>query len=80
MLQPNVISVQPLPDYQLLIVYATGEKRLFDVKPYLVGEWFGELKDERVFQTVKPCGTTVEWDDGQDIAPHELYEMSVAVS
>ena len=25
----------------------------------------------------KPCGTTVEWDDGQDIAPHELYELSV---
>ena len=79
MLQPTVISVKPLPDYRLLIAYATGEQRIFDVKPYIIGEWFGALKDEAVFRTVKPCGTTVEWADGQDIAPHELYDLSVAV-
>lgn len=78
MLQPKVISVKPLPDYHLLISYATGEQRIFDVKPYIIGDWFGELMDERVFKTVRPCGSTVEWEDGQDIAPHELYELSVA--
>ena len=32
-----------------------------------------------VFYTVRPCGNTIEWADGQDIAPHELYELSVAI-
>ena len=78
MLQPMVIGVKPLENYRLLIDYVTGEKRIFDVKPYISGDWFGELRDEAVFRTVRPCGTTVEWEGGQDIAPHELYEMSVA--
>lgn len=77
MLQPKVTAVKPLPDYKLLIEYETGEQRIFDVKPYIKGEWYGELIDEETFNTVRPCGTTVEWEDGQDIAPHELYELSV---
>ncbi len=36
-----------------------------------------ELADVDTFNTVHPCGTTVEWEDGQDIAPHELYELSI---
>lgn len=79
MLQPKVISVKPLPDYNLLVEYATGERRQFDVKPYIMGEWYGALKSLDVFNTVHPCGTTVEWADGQDIAPHELYDLSVPV-
>ncbi len=78
MSEPKVIKVNPLPNYHLLIIYENGEQKIFDVNPYLIGDWFGELKDESVFRTVRPCGTTVEWADGQDIAPHELYELSVA--
>ncbi len=77
MLQPNVVDVRTMENFCLLVTYATGERRLFDVKPYLTGAWFGELKNPAVFSTVHPCGTTVEWEDGQDIAPHELYELSV---
>lgn len=77
MLQPNVIAVKPMPDYLLLVEYSTGEKKIFDVKPYISGDWYGELQDQEVFSTVHPCGSTVEWEDGQDIAPHELYELSV---
>ena len=44
-----------------------------------MGEWFGKLKDYSFFSTVHPSGDTIEWADGQDIAPHELYELSIAV-
>lgn len=77
MLQPKVVSVVPNPNYTLTIEYENGEKRMFDTKPYISGDWFGMLKDSKYFATVRPCGTTVEWADGQDIAPHELYELSV---
>ena len=79
MLQPKVKAVTPLQDYKLLIEYATGEKKIFDVKPYIMCDWFGQLKDEKKFNTVHPRGRTVEWADGQDIAPHELYDMSAPV-
>ena len=79
MLQPKVAKVFPLSDYKLLIEYVTGEQREFDVKPYISGDWYGQLADNDTFKTVHPCGTTVEWEDGQDIAPHELYELSVPV-
>ena len=77
MFQPKVKSVKPLQDYKLLIEYETGEKKIFDVKPYISGDWYGELSNIDLFNTVHPCGTTVEWAGGQDIAPHELYDLSV---
>lgn len=48
--------------------------------PYAEGSWFGELKNEANFQTVHllPGGVGIEWTSGQDIAPHELYNDSVA--
>lgn len=73
---PKVLSVQPMPDYMICVHYENGESRIFDVKPYIIGSWFGKLKDINVFNTVRPAGKTVEWQDGQDIAPHELYELS----
>lgn len=76
---PNVLQVVPQPDYSVIVTFESGEIKRFDVKPYMIGEWFGKLLDYTVFCTVHPSGNTIEWADGQDIAPHELYELSVAV-
>ena len=53
---------------------------MFDVSPYASGSWFGELKEDACFRTVRmlPGETGIEWSNGQDIAPHELYECSVS--
>lgn len=51
---------------------------MFDVTPYIHRDWYGKLADSAHFATVRPSGRTVEWADGQDIAPHELYELSVS--
>ena len=82
MLQPRLTKVQPMPDCRLLLEYETGERKIFDVAPYAEGPWFGELRQTSYFQTVHllPGGTGIEWPNGQDIAPHELYEEAVAVS
>jgi hypothetical protein len=78
MLQPKIAEVMPLSDYKLLLIYETDERKIFDVAPYISGDWFGKLKDFQYFNTVRVSGNTVEWKGGQDIAPHELYECSVA--
>lgn len=61
---------------KLRLSYETGEVKIFDVAPYATGPWFGELKDDAYFRTVQmlPGGTGIEWSNGQDIAPHELYD------
>ncbi len=79
MLQPKLVKVEPLKSMKLRLVYETGEVKLFDVTPYAEGSWFGELKDADYFRTVHllPDRSGIEWGNGQDIAPHELYECSV---
>lgn len=80
MLQPRLINVEPMDHLKLRLTYEAGEVRLFDVSPYVNGSWFGELKEDAYFRTVRilPDGIGIEWSNGQDIAPHELYECSVS--
>ena len=81
MLSPKILSIEPLDDYKLKLNYETGETKLFDVLPYMVGDWYEELYDNYYFKSVYLIsnGYGIEWKNGQDIAPHELYEMSVIV-
>ena len=76
---PKVLNVSPQKDYTVIVTFESGEIKRFNVKPYISGNWFGQLMDLDIFNTVRPCGNTIEWADGQDIAPHELYELSVAI-
>lgn len=70
------MAVKPRKDYMLLVDFSNGERRIFDVKPYINGSWFGQLKDPSVFNSVRIAGLSVEWADGQDIAPDDLYDNS----
>jgi hypothetical protein len=81
MLQPRLIKIEPGFDYKLKLHYESGEEKLFDVSPYISGDWYGQLKDKAYFKTVHLIshGTGIEWPNGQDIAPHELYELSVDI-
>lgn len=76
---PKIINVIPMSDHKLQLKYDTNETKIFDVSPYIRGSWFGLLSDEEYFKTVHIIngGRGIEWEDGQDIAPHELYELSV---
>lgn len=78
MLQPRLTAVQPIPPLMLRLEYETGEVKLFDVSPYATGSWYGRLREQSYFSTVRllPNGVGIEWPEGQDIAPHELYEDS----
>ena len=75
---PCIKDVQGLNNYKLLLTYENYERRIFDVTPYIKGDWYGKLKDVTYFKSVHIAGDTVRWADGQDLAPHELYENSVS--
>ena len=79
MLYPIPVTVKPIEDYQLLVTFKTGENRIYDAKPLIKGDWFGQLKDISKFNSAKIVSNTVEWADGQDIAPDELYFASKSI-
>lgn len=77
----KLIKARAISDTVLEIVYQDGSRRLFDITPYIRGDWMGELGNPEYFRQVSiepEFGDTVVWPNGQDIAPHELYELSIA--
>jgi len=76
MLRPKPIEVKSLDNYLLYITFDNGENETFDVKPLISGNWFGELENKNIFNTVKISGNTVEWINGQDVCPDDLYYLS----
>lgn len=75
MLRPTAVSVIPNDDYIISVKFDNGEEKKFDVKPYIKGEWYSQLRDVAYFKAVKTDGYTVVWPDGQDICPDELYSF-----
>ena len=76
-MNPRVKSVKPNPDHTITLVFINGEVKRFDVKPYLDKGIFQELRDLRVFNSVKPFLGSVQWENGQDFCPDTLYLDSV---
>ena len=77
MTYPAVTSVSALADYHLLLGFANGDQRVFDVGPYLDKGVFAALKDASLFQSVHVNFDTIEWANGADLCPEVLHELSV---
>ncbi len=77
MTYPAVTSVNALADYRLLLGFANGDRRVFDVRPYLDKGVFTALKDVSVFRSVRVNFDTIEWANGADLCPEVLYELGV---
>ena len=72
-----VISVEALENYNLLLTFKTGEKKIYDMKPNLDGGIFEELKDKNHFRKVRVSFDTIEWENGADFDPEVLYQDSI---
>ncbi len=70
-------SVNPQENYLLLLTFENGEIRQFDMKPYLDLGIFQELKDLKLFQTVRTSFDTIEWANEADLDPELLYQKSI---
>ncbi len=70
------IKVTPMDNYILKVHFNNGECKLFDLKPYLDMPFYSSLKDKEQFMQVYVGEYTIEWKNGRDISPHELYEYS----
>lgn len=72
-----VKSVTATENYILILVFENGEKRQFDMKPFLDQGIFKELRDPVRFNSVRISFDTIEWDNEADFDPEVLYSKSI---
>ena len=69
-------SVQAIPNYNLILTFQNGEKRQFDMNPYLNTGIFRKLRDIAKFNTVRISFDSIEWENEADLDPEVLYQQS----
>ena len=70
----SVKKVEPQTDYSLILTFENGERKRFDMKPYLDKGVFRKLRNAEAFGTARVSFNTVTWDDDIDFDPEALYE------
>jgi len=79
-MNPYVEHVRPLDDYRLEVVFDNGERRLFDVKPYLQRGVFVRLQNRAIFQAARVVAGSVEWPGELDLSYDTLYLESQPIA
>ncbi|MFM7182263.1 MAG: DUF2442 domain-containing protein [Verrucomicrobiales bacterium] len=79
-MNPRVAKAYPEPGYRVCLEFSNGERREFDVSPYLDKGVFRRLRDEVYFRQVRVSMGTIEWPEGQDFCPDTLYECSKVIA
>ncbi len=77
---PDIVEVKALEQYQIYLKFSTGEEKIYDMKENVEKiKYFNKLKNRKYFENVKPRGDTVEWENGEDVAPENLYYESIPI-
>ena len=75
-MNPYVKSVKAGDDFQLYLTFDSGEKRVFDVKPYFDKPVFAKLRNINLFKTARVVSGSVEWAGDVDLSYDTLYVES----
>ncbi|MBW1697580.1 MAG: DUF2442 domain-containing protein [Deltaproteobacteria bacterium] len=71
----RVVDFKNIGSFVLRIRFDDGQEREIDFRPALVGELYGPLQDEKLFNQVEidPEIHTLVWPNGADFDPETLY-------
>ena len=72
----KISSLKVMDKRRLHVVLSNGKEGMFDISPYLKGEFFSELKNIEYFSRVKTAfgGSGIEWPNGQDLSAYTVEE------
>jgi hypothetical protein len=62
-----------LDNYELLLTFDNGERKRFDLSPYLNKGVFQELKNKTYLKKVENKGYFICWPHEQDLSSDTLY-------
>lgn len=72
----SIVNVKPLEKYRLLLQFENDEQRIFDVTPFLEQGKYTELKNIDLFNSVRVCFDSIQWNNELDFDPEFLYQKS----
>ena len=70
----SVVSAEPLPDFQVRVVFDDGSSGIFDCSPFLADPFWKRLANPAFFRLVRAEYGTLVWPDDIDIAPEDVWE------
>jgi len=72
----RVVNFEMVGPYTLRVEFDDAAVQTIDFRPALVGEVYGPLQDERVFNQVEidPEVHTLVWPNGADFDPETLHD------
>ncbi len=79
-MNPRIIKVTALDNYQLELVFNNSEIKIFDTSLYLNKGIFTELKNYETFKKVRVFMGSIAWPGGQDFCPDTLYQESTKIN
>lgn len=75
----KIVAIKIIDDLYMLVKFSTGERRIFDLTPFLNYPAFKPLADRKIFDTAKIDHGVLTWLDGDiDISPEAVYKQSLA--
>ncbi len=78
---PDIKEVKALDETHIYLKFENGKEKVYDMKDLIEKiDFYKRLKNKEYFKLVKPCGETVEWPNGEDVCPENLYYESVDYS
>ena len=78
---PDIIGVKALDNYLIYLKYETNEEKIYNMGKLInENKFYTKLKDKKYFKNVKPRGDSIQWEDGEDVAPESLYYDSIDIN
>lgn len=75
---PRIEEVKALEDNRIYIKFKDGKIKVFDMSNLIQNnKYYEKLKDKEYFNKVCARGVTVEWPNGEDVCPENLYNDSI---
>lgn len=79
-MNPYVKHAFPLDDFRLELGFDNGERRMFDIRPYLQRGVFKRLQERAVFRAARVVAGSVEWLGELDLSYDTLYLESQPIT
>ena len=77
---PDILGVKALDNYLIYLKFETNEEKIYDMKKLInENKFYNKLKDKDYFRAVKIRGDSIEWENGEDVAPENLYYDSINI-
>lgn len=77
---PNIIRAMALNNYLIYLKYETNEEKIYNMEKLInENKFYNRLKDKTYFKNIQVRGDSIEWKNGEDVAPENLYYNSIDI-